>query len=60
MKSDLQRLYDWLIDDNREPARTKFTSGLLRNVASEIEFKLSQSVNEKKEVITHLTINSKQ
>lgn len=38
---DLQRLYDWLTSENREPAQTKFTAGLLRNVAREIEFQLS-------------------
>ena len=45
---NLQRLYDWLMDDNREPAKTKFTSGMLRNVANEIEFRLAQSVNQPK------------
>jgi len=41
--TDLERLYEWLITDNREPARTKFTSGLLRNVAKEIEYQLKQN-----------------
>ena len=36
----LERLYEWLIDGNREPAKTKFTSGMLRNVANEIEFQI--------------------
>ena len=40
---DLQRLYDWLMDDSREPAQTKFTSGHLRNVAREFEFRLKDS-----------------
>jgi hypothetical protein len=26
-KENLTILYDWVIDDNREPANTKFTSG---------------------------------
>lgn len=39
----LQRLYDWLMNENREPAKTKFTAGTLRNVANEIEFRLKQS-----------------
>lgn len=38
----LQRLYDWLMNENREPAKTKFTAGTLRNVANEIEFRLKQ------------------
>lgn len=37
---ELQRLYDWLINENRKPATNVFTSGLLRNVAKEIEFKI--------------------
>lgn len=40
---ELQRLYDWLMDENRKPANTAFTSGMTRNVAREIEFRLSQS-----------------
>lgn len=39
----LQRLYDWIMDENREPAKTKFTAGTLRNVANEIEFRLKQT-----------------
>lgn len=38
----MQRLYDWLVDEQRKPAQTFFTSGELRNVAKEIEFRLSQ------------------
>jgi len=34
------RLHDWLIEENREPAQTKFTAGLLRNVAKEIEYQI--------------------
>lgn len=41
--TDLERLYEWLLTDNREPARTKFTAGLLRNVAKEIEYQLKQN-----------------
>lgn len=36
----LERLYDWLMDENREPAQTKFTAGTLRNVAKEIEYRI--------------------
>lgn len=35
---ELQRLYEWLQDKNREPAQTKFTAGMTRNVAREFEF----------------------
>lgn len=37
---ELQRLYDWLTTESREPAQTKFTAGWTRNVAREIEFLL--------------------
>lgn len=43
-ENDLKHLYKWLMDDNREPAQTKFTSGMLRNVAKEIEFRLREKV----------------
>lgn len=36
---DLERLYDWINDDNRKPSVTAFTSGVARNIASAIEFK---------------------
>lgn len=42
LDSELQRLYDWLREENREPANTKFTSGMLRNVAREFEYLLSR------------------
>ncbi|MDX1471881.1 MAG: hypothetical protein R3213_10320 [Flavobacteriaceae bacterium] len=42
---DLKRLYDWLMDENREPANTKFTAGMLRNVAREIEYRLKNGDN---------------
>jgi hypothetical protein len=38
-----KRLYDWLMDENREPAQTKFSAGTLRNVAKEIEFKINEA-----------------
>lgn len=41
--TDLQRLYEWLMTENREPAQTKFTAGELRNVAKEIEFQIKKS-----------------
>lgn len=39
---ELQRLYEWLMDENRKKAQTFFTAGELRNVAKEIEYRLSQ------------------
>ena len=41
--NELQRLYDWLMDEKRKPAQTFFTSGALRNVAKEIEFRLHKA-----------------
>ena len=37
----LKRVCDWLIDENREPAQTKFTAGWQRNLAKEIEYRLN-------------------
>jgi hypothetical protein len=37
---ELQRLYEWVMDENRKPAQTFFTAGWLRNVAKEIEYRL--------------------
>ena len=41
---ELKRLFDWLQNDNREPAQTKFTSGMTRNVAKEFEQLLKKSL----------------
>lgn len=40
----LKRVYDWLMDENREPAQTKFTEGWQRNLAKEIEFRLKDEL----------------
>lgn len=40
MNTDLQRLYEWMLNKNREPATTYFTEGQLRKVAKEFEFHL--------------------
>jgi len=40
---ELQRLLHWLQDDKRQPAQTKFTKGMTRNVAREIEYLLKHS-----------------
>jgi len=40
---ELQRLFDWLQDAKREPAQTKFTAGMTRNVAREFEYLLKHS-----------------
>ena len=37
---DQQKLYDWLMDDNRKPSQTHFTAGMTRTIAREIEFLL--------------------
>lgn len=37
----LKRVYDWLMDEDRELAQTKFTAGWQRNLAKEVEFRLS-------------------
>jgi hypothetical protein len=37
---EMKRVYDWLMKEGREPARTKFTSGWKRNLAKEIEFRI--------------------
>lgn len=37
---ELTKLYKWLMDEKREPAITSFTSGITRNIASEIEYRL--------------------
>ncbi len=50
-EQELKRLYDWLMDENREPAQTFFTAGELRNVAKEMEFKLHKAEQEVKEFI---------
>lgn len=39
---DLEKLYEWLMDENRKPSITAFTSGLARNIAAEVEFRLSK------------------
>ena len=38
----IERVYDWLMDEKREPAQTKFLAGKIRNLAKEIEFKPSE------------------
>lgn len=40
--SELNRLYEWIMNEDRKPAQTFFTSGNLRNIAKEIEFRLSK------------------
>jgi hypothetical protein len=39
-EQEIKRVYDWLMDENREPAQTKFTAGETRNLAREIEFRI--------------------
>ena len=42
-EESIKRLYDWLMDENREPAQTFFSAGSLRNVAKEIEFRINET-----------------
>jgi disulfide oxidoreductase YuzD len=42
---ELERLYEWVMDDKRKPAITAFTSGWVRNIASAIELRLWQNKN---------------
>lgn len=37
---DLNKLYSWLMDENRKPAQTHFTQGIARNIAKEIEYRI--------------------
>ena len=43
----LSLLYEWIMDENREPANTKFTAGTMRNIAKEFEFRINDK-NESK------------
>lgn len=51
--SELQRLWDWIKDENRKPAQTHFTAGTLRNIAKEFEFG-SFLVSRRKKFLTCL------
>lgn len=51
---ELQRLLDWLQDKNREPAQTKFTEGMTRNVAKEIEYLLKY--HDQRQLLTDFAI----
>ena len=42
--SEVYELIEWLQDANREPAQTKFTAGLTRNLAREIEFLINKKL----------------
>jgi len=57
-ESELKRLYLWLMDENREKANTAFTSGELRNVAREIEYRLGKQ--SESELIEFLEKNNMQ
>ena len=41
-ETDMLRLHTWLMTEDREPAKTKFTSGNLRNVAYELELMMKE------------------
>jgi len=46
-EQEIKRVYDWLMDENREPAQTKFTAGETRNLAREIEFRIQTEKTKK-------------
>jgi hypothetical protein len=58
---DLKKLYDWLMDETRGKAITHFTSGVARNIASEIEFRLfsAKPVGENKKYVDHIASQEK-
>ena len=45
-----KRLFEWLIDENREPAQTKFSAGNIRNLAKEIEYRLNEAIKNNKAI----------
>ena len=45
-RSALVILYDWLMSQNREPAQTFFTEGILRTIGKEIEYQISKPKQE--------------
>lgn len=38
---DLNKLYEWIMDEERKPAQTYFTSSVVRNIAKEIEYRIN-------------------
>lgn len=42
-EKEMKRLYDWIMDENRRKAGSFFTEGWTRNVAKEIEYRLTQN-----------------
>jgi hypothetical protein len=38
-ESESQKLYEWMLSNKIEPAQTHFSSGVIRNIAKEIEFR---------------------
>lgn len=45
-EQELKKLYEWMVGDNKELAQTYFTSGMIRNIAKEIEFKHDKEMEE--------------
>ncbi len=37
------RLYKWLMNENREPAQTFFAAGSERNLAKEMEYRINEA-----------------
>ena len=45
-EQELKKLYEWVLNDKKEPAQTYFSSGIVRNIAREVEFKHEQEMKE--------------
>ena len=55
-ESESQKLYEWMLSDKREPAQTYFSSGVIRNIAKEIEFREEKHKEETEKL--NIFINS--
>ncbi len=45
-ESESQKLYEWMLSNKIEPAQTHFSSGVIRNIAKEIEFREEKHKDE--------------
>jgi hypothetical protein len=53
-ESESQKLYEWMLSDKREPAQTYFSSGVIRNIAKEIEFREEKHKEEMEKLVAYL------
>lgn len=42
-EESIKRIYEWLMNENREPAQTYFIAGSMRTLAKEIEFRSNEN-----------------